>query len=86
MKSIDFPQYRRYKNHRSYFKINSFEEFEEYKYIGKKLEYYLIKVKILPDRNYLNDLLFHYENYWEKIDAATFQKFISRPAAYFPKS
>lgn len=80
MKSIDFPQFRRYKNHQSYFKINSFEEFEEYKCIGEKLEHHLFKVKILPDRNYLNDLLFDYENYWEKIDAVTFYEFISKYA------
>lgn len=74
---MDFPQYRRYKNKQSYFKILSEEEFVEYKLSGKRLESHHFKVKILPDRNYINDMLYNYEPYWEVINESEFQDFIN---------
>lgn len=75
---MEFPQYRKYKNGLSYFKITSKEYFEEYKLVGNKLEYYQIKAKILPDRNYIQDMLLNYESFWEKIGKQEFSAFIER--------
>lgn len=75
---MEFPQYRRYKNHQSYFKILSSDKFEEYKCMGKKVEKFSFKAKILPDRNYLQDLLFNYEDYWESIDEQEFNDFLEK--------
>jgi hypothetical protein len=74
---MDFPEYRRYKNKQSYFKILSEEEFVEYKLIGKRMESHRFKAKILPDRNYINDMLYNYEPYWEVISEIEFQEFLS---------
>tara|TARA_R110000868_G_C10598184_1_gene740234 strand:+ start:376 stop:609 length:234 start_codon:yes stop_codon:yes gene_type:complete len=73
---MKFPQYRRYKNKLSYFRINSLEDFEEFKLNGKKVEHYHIQAKILPDRNYIQDLLSADEAYWEIIDLKEFNDFI----------
>lgn len=75
---MEFPQYRRYKNRKSYFKILNEEEFVEYKLTGKRLESHRFKAKILPDRNYINDMLYNYEPYWEVIGESDFQGFLAQ--------
>ena len=77
---MEFPQYRRYKNGKSYFKINSEEHFEEYKLLGNSLEQYEFVAKILPDRNYISDMLNEYEMHWDKINEDEFKAFVSQHA------
>lgn len=57
MEPMDFPAYRKYKNNKHFFKIMSENEFEEISFIGSK--YFVVKhlAKILPDRNFISDLL-----------------------------
>lgn len=52
-----FPQYRKYKNNKHFFKIISHEVFEEISFIGNKPIIHTITAKILPDRNFIADLL-----------------------------
>ena len=73
---MEFPQYRRYKNALSYFKINSESTFIEYKLLGNKIEKYAVEAKILPDRNYIHDLLYEYGEHWEKLDESSFNAFL----------
>lgn len=54
---MDFPIYRKYKNNKHFFKIMSMDEFEELSFIGKKLIITLHQATILPDRNFISDLL-----------------------------
>ncbi len=54
---MEFPIYRKYKNHKHFFKIMSMDEFEELSFIGKKLIITLHQATILPDRNFISDLL-----------------------------
>lgn len=54
---MKFPIYRKYKNNKHFFKIMSMDEFEEISFIGKKLIVTLHQVTILPDRNFISDLL-----------------------------
>ena len=54
---MKFPIYRKYKNNKHFFKIMSMNEFEEISFIGKKLILTLHQVTILPDRNFISDLL-----------------------------
>ncbi len=75
---MDFPQYRRYKNGRSYFKVLNQEEFVEYKLNINLLEEHYFKAEILPDRNYIQDMLHDYEPYWEVVDEVTFRQFIKK--------
>ncbi|HTL82418.1 MAG TPA: hypothetical protein VL651_11980 [Bacteroidia bacterium] len=54
---MDFPQFRKYPNGLSFFRINSPDSFEELKRMGEKWMIETYEVKILPDRNFVNDLL-----------------------------
>jgi len=73
---MEFPQYRKYKNGYSYFKIESEWAFIELKLNGGKLESYKIEAKILPDRNYINDMLYQYDQYWDKIEVGDYEAFL----------
>lgn len=68
LNNIDFPQYRKYINEKSFFKITSLTEWEEIQIVGSKKMMYHFTVKIMPDRNFINDMLFEYENNWVKIE------------------
>jgi len=72
--SITYPQYRKYSNGKSYFKIISKNEFEEIQILGNKKTLHLFKAKILPDRNYIYDLTFDYQNYWVVCDKEEYEK------------
>lgn len=73
---MKFPQYRKYKNGLSYFKIINTSQFTEYKTLGSKLDEFNFEAKILPDRNYISDMLTNYETHWDFIEEAEFDKFI----------
>lgn len=70
---ITFPQYRKYKNERSYFKIPSMNEWEEIQIIGSKCVINKFEVKILPDRNFIQDMLFEYIENWEAIEEKEYE-------------
>ena len=54
---MQFPIYRKYKNNKHFFKIINAEELEELSFIGKKLVINHLKATILPDRNFISDLI-----------------------------
>ena len=64
---VIYPQYRKYKNNKSYFKIIAKDEFEEIQILGTNYTLHHFKAKILPDRNFISDMLFDYENHWDVI-------------------
>lgn len=64
---VIYPQYRKYKNNKSYFKIIAKDEFEEIQVLGTKHRSHHFKAKILPDRNFISDMLFDYDNHWDVI-------------------
>lgn len=57
MSQIIFPAYRKYKNNKNFFKIINENEFEEICFIGGKILVTKHIAKILPDRNFISDLL-----------------------------
>lgn len=69
-----YPQYRKYKNNKSYFKIDSPEEFEEVQILTKTNKLYRFKASILPDRNYIYDLTFNYEDFAELITKEEYEE------------
>lgn len=71
---MDFPVYRKYKNNKSYFKILSQNEFEEVKMGINGCDVTKYKVSKLPDRNFLNDMLFNYSEYWDVIDDQEYEE------------
>lgn len=70
---VTYPQYRKYSNGKSYFKIISEMEFEEIQKIGDKITLHLFKANILPDRNYIYDLTFNYKYHYLKCDEDEFE-------------
>jgi hypothetical protein len=71
--STKFPQYRKYKNGLSYFKILSFTEFEEVRVIGKKRIVDKITAKQYPEKVFISDLLFNYEDFAEEIQETEYE-------------
>lgn len=67
-KIISYPQYRKYTNGQAFFKIISEEEWEEIQVMSNNYSIHQFKVNIFPDRNYLHDLTFNYENNWLAIE------------------
>ncbi|HET6245751.1 MAG: hypothetical protein H0V01_05040 [Bacteroidetes bacterium] len=55
---INFPVYIKYSDNKSWFKINSVNEFEELKVSGKYYSVITYQAKILPDRNFIYDLTY----------------------------
>lgn len=72
-KNLSYPQYRKYSNNKSYFKVLSPSKFEEIKVISNNKTIHLFEAKILPDRNFISDMTFNYEKYWIKIDAKEYE-------------
>ena len=68
-----YPQYRKYPNDKAYFKIISATEWEEIQVIGSKFILNQFTVKIMPDRNYLNDMTFDYKSNWVVIDESEYE-------------
>lgn len=60
---IKFPQYRKYNNEKNYFKIISENSFEEKSFVGKKVLINQFEAKILPDRNFIVDLVFDFSDF-----------------------
>jgi hypothetical protein len=57
MNKVIFPTYRKYKNNKNFFKISNENEFEEISFIGNKAIVIKHIAKILPDRNFISDLI-----------------------------
>ena len=64
---INYPQFRKYKNNKSFFKITSEKEWEEIQIIGSKFILNQFTVKIMPDRNFIQDMTFDYKVNWDVI-------------------
>jgi len=72
-----FPQYRKYPNNKSFFKVLSSEAFEEINVIGKKFFLTKVEAKILPDRNFIADMIEASEN-WVKIEESEYEDILSQ--------
>ena len=72
--TITYPQYRKYPHERTYFKIISKDAWEEIQVMGGNYTIHHFNVAILPDRNYIYDLTFDYEQNWVKIDAGEYER------------
>ncbi len=57
----NFPVYRKYEDDKVWFKIISQNEFEELKISGNYFSINLYKANILPDRNFIQDLILNLE-------------------------
>ena len=75
---INYPQFRKYKNEKTYFKIFSGNEWEEIQLIGSQYKVQQYKVSIFPDRNFLHDLTFEYQNNWQKIEEEEYKEVLKK--------
>lgn len=75
---MDYPQYRKYKNGNSYFEILSPNEFIEYQFQLNELKKSHFEATILPDRNYIQDMLFDYQEHWELIEKEDLEDFLAK--------
>ena len=73
LESIKYPQYRRYKNGLSYFKILSSVLCEEIKVIGSKRLTYTIEAKQYPEKVFINDLLLNYTLFADEVSEADYE-------------
>lgn len=77
-KANDFPVFRKYRNDSSFFKILSAEEFEEIKKMPKGYGLFNFKAKILPDFNYIHDMLYDFHLHWVEIEESEYQELKDR--------
>jgi len=71
---MDFPQYRKYKNIETYFKIISEKEFEEISSLGNKYVKHSIVAKQYPEMLRITEMLHCEEGIWEIIEANEYFK------------
>ncbi len=69
-----YPQYRKYKNNRVYFKILSISEWEELHVSPSGITLHSFTAKILPDRNYLEDMTVNYKTHWVVSDREEYEE------------
>lgn len=80
----EFPQFRKYPNNKSFFKVFSEQEFEEIQVLGSHYFINRVKARILPDRNFIADMI-KAESNWVKIKAEEYFS-ISEKASLNSKS
>jgi hypothetical protein len=83
--SNNFPQFRKYGNNKSYFKINSFIDAEEIQVIGRYYSITKLIANKMPDRNYISDLMNNTNGSWEVIDSDEYSLFLSHCLGNFSR-
>jgi hypothetical protein len=79
MKSeITFPTYRKYKNNKNFFKIINDSEFDEISFIANKAIVTKHIAKILPDRNFISDLLNDIGNTSELSNQQEYESYLNK--------
>jgi len=75
---ITFPVYRKYKNEKSFFKIISKTEFEEIKLFKDNGTLQHFEAKILPDHNFIYDMINNYSEHWALSDEKEYESIKSK--------
>lgn len=70
---MKFPLYRKYSHNKTFFKVISNEEFEEVQIQGNGIKKYRFIARILPDRNYIQDLIANKDRNWIEIEAEEYE-------------
>ena len=71
---MKFPVYRKYPNGLSFFKVMDDRHFMEVKLTGKFAAVHHFEAKILPDMNFIQDMLSLAGGHWEESSAEEFQQ------------
>ncbi len=70
-----FPIYRKYKIHDTYYQVESENLMVEIKRLGKTYSINHIESKILPDRNFINDVIKNELEFLDPIKEKDFKEF-----------
>ena len=70
---MNFPLYKKYTNNLSYFKVLSPDSFEEIKITGNYYSLIKLQAKILPERNFIEDLLKNTNGNWADISEIEYE-------------
>lgn len=70
----NFPQYRKFANHKTWFRIISKTEMQELKVLGDFYNFTDFKAVTFVDRNLISDMIFNIENHWEVITEYEFER------------
>jgi|AntRauTorcE11897_2_1112592.scaffolds.fasta_scaffold22787_2 hypothetical protein len=77
MEEFQFPQFRKFVNEKSWFRIDNSSEMTEIQVIGKSYVVHELEAKILPERNLIADVLAMEGERWIEVNKAEFEKFLS---------
>jgi len=80
-----YPVYRKYSNNKSYFKVLGPALFEEVQIIGRYYTEHLYEAKILPDRNFIADMIAMEGGAWEEVTADEYMNFVDKCRKDFKK-
>ena len=72
--SIQFPIYRKYPNNRSFFKINSWTEFDEIQFVGSRGVLSMVEASAYPEKLRIKDMLELCGGYWLESDSGEFEQ------------
>lgn len=70
---MKFPLFRKYSHDRTFFKINSTNDFEELTILGTLYIYRQFEVKIFSDRVFIQDMITNDKNHWKESTEEEFQ-------------
>ncbi|MFZ6050882.1 hypothetical protein [Halocola ammonii] len=77
MEEIQFPQFRKLSNDKSWFRVDSATSMTEIQIIGSSYVVHELEAKILPERNLISDVLEMEGDRWKKVNSSEFEKFLS---------
>ena len=71
---MEFPQYRKYKNKNTFYKIVSEKEFEEISFIGSKGFKFTIIAQQYPEMLRIQDMIACLNDTWEPIEQQNYEQ------------
>jgi hypothetical protein len=76
--TISYPVYRKYDGDLSFFKIMDHASFVEIKVMGSHISKYEIKAKILPDFQFITDMINLHNGHWMESNEVEFNRFVAK--------
>ena len=76
--TISFPVFRKYEGDFSFFKITSPNSFIELKDMGDRETLFTFKAKILPDFQFITDMINFHNNHWIDCSESEFNHILSK--------
>lgn len=73
----EFPIYRKYSDYKRFFKIDSYEHFSELSIMGNYYELRDFHAQILPDRNFIMDMIKNEGGYWLASSSEEYHQWVS---------